>query len=48
MKTFFAEPAVEVIKFNTEDVITASAGGDEPPAYDPNDPSTWPLVMPCG
>lgn len=24
MKTYFAEPAVEVIKFNTEDVITAS------------------------
>ena len=29
MKTYFAEPAVEVIKFHTEDVITASATEEE-------------------
>ena len=32
MKTYFAEPSVEVIKFAVEDVITVSGEEEEPPA----------------
>ena len=37
MKTYFAEPSVEVIKFAVEDVITASALEEEelPPLMPP-------------
>ena len=37
MKTYFAEPSVEVIKFAVEDVITASADDEE---------ETLPALMP--
>ena len=39
MKTYFAEPSVEVIKFAVEDVITASALEEEEELI--------PLMPPC-
>ena len=44
MKTYFAEPVVEVVKFAVEDVITESSGTNEPVATSATRPA---FAGPC-